>query len=462
MDRILSPVIFLLMLSCIPVGQANRVYVHPFHLFASANVSCETIQSQETKPLETVTVTPLNINVLEPDSRDLSDSDSLNQNVTQRTSVLAELLNSLGLRMYQALSTTQKGSNTLISPINSFGSLVTFYLGASKRTAIPYQQLLGLHKDTDREDCVSLVDGHKVLKTLQSINSLVDGPTDEIDTRVWAFTRQDVKLAEDFVRGTQDFSDTSFIRAVDFSKSQEAEVQVNSFMEKTSGGKVKGLFKDLSPDSDLLFVSSVQFKGNWKTAFQPEKTSMQDFKVDEKTTVSVPLMTHTGQYRYLNDKGRRCTVVKLALSKRAYMLLVLPHEGASLSHIEAQLRSDVISGWYQHLKEGLLELSLPKFSMTALTDLRVLLTDMAVEIEKRLLGSEADFGRLSSKKPFRIDKVYNKVVFEMSEEGAESEDKNQEEGVPLPMIVNRPFFFSIVEGNSNAILMLGKVTNPMV
>jgi len=43
--------------------------------------------------------------------------------------------------------------------------------------------------------------------------------------------------------------------------------------------------------------------------------------------------------------------------------------------------------------------------MAALTDLRVLLTDMAGEIERRLLGSEAEFERLSDKKPFSIDKV---------------------------------------------------------
>ena len=261
MDRTLSPLVLLLMLSCSGLSLANRVYVHPFSLFASDNVSCETLQTQETKPLETVSVAPLNINSLEPDSRDASYSDNQEQNITQRTAVLAELLNSLGLRMYQALSTKQKDSNILISPINSFGSLVTFYLGASKRTAIPYQQLLGLNKDTDAEDCVSLVDGHKVLKTLQGINSLVDGPKDEIDTRVWSFARQDVRLAGDFVRGTQDFSDASFIRAVDFSNAQEAEVQVNSFVEKTSGGKLKDLFKDLSPDTNLLFISSVMFKG---------------------------------------------------------------------------------------------------------------------------------------------------------------------------------------------------------
>lgn len=56
--------------------------------------------------------------------------------------------------------------------------------------------------------------------------------------------------------------------------------------------------------------------------------------------------------------------------------------------------------------------------------------------------------------------VVNKVVFEMSEEGAEAQDKIQEAGVPLKLSINRPFFFSVIEGDSSANLMLGKITNP--
>lgn len=51
-------------------------------------------------------------------------------------------------------------------------------------------------------------------------------------------------------------------------------------------------------------------------------------------------------------------------------------------------------------------------------------------------------------------------MFEMSEEGAEPQDKIQEAGIPLKLSINRPFFFSVIEGDSNAILMLGKITNP--
>ena len=51
-------------------------------------------------------------------------------------------------------------------------------------------------------------------------------------------------------------------------------------------------------------------------------------------------------------KMRRCTVVKLSLSKRSYMLLVLPHEGANLQDIESNLLTDVMLGWHKNLQEG--------------------------------------------------------------------------------------------------------------
>lgn len=133
------PLLALLLCCCLSGSQANRVYVHPFHLFAAENVSCETLQAQTSKPLETLPVAALDIEVLAADRRDPSKVDAQRQNITERTAVLAELLNSLGLRMYQALSSEQHSTNTLFSPVNTFGSLVTFYLGASKKTARSFQ-----------------------------------------------------------------------------------------------------------------------------------------------------------------------------------------------------------------------------------------------------------------------------------------------------------------------------------
>ncbi len=139
MQILQTPLLALLLYCHVSGSQANRVYVHPFHLFAAENVSCETLQAQTSKPLVTLSVVRLNTEVLTPDSRDASNLDAQRQNITERTAVLAKLLNSLGLRMYQALSSKQQNTNTLLSPVNTFGSLVTFYLGASKKTASSFQ-----------------------------------------------------------------------------------------------------------------------------------------------------------------------------------------------------------------------------------------------------------------------------------------------------------------------------------
>lgn len=48
----------------------------------------------------------------------------------------------------------------------------------------------------------------------------------------------------------------------------------------------------------------------------------------------------------------------------------------------------------------------------------------------------------------------------MLEDGAEPQDVIQQAGVPLTLSINRPYFFYVVEGESNAILLLGKITNP--
>lgn len=134
-----SPLHILLLSCCLSASQANRVYVHPFHLFAAENVSCETLSTQTSRPLQTLPVAPLDITALTPDSREQSRVHTQRHNITERTDVLAVLQNTLGLRMYQALSSKQPGTNTLLSPISAYGTLVTLYLGASKRTASSFQ-----------------------------------------------------------------------------------------------------------------------------------------------------------------------------------------------------------------------------------------------------------------------------------------------------------------------------------
>ncbi|KAJ8248347.1 hypothetical protein GJAV_G00241030 [Gymnothorax javanicus] len=429
---------------------ANRVYVHPFGLFALGNGSCVNTQDPEVRTLQTVSLTPFTDGT-EPDPAYTDEEQK--GDVTQTTSVLAQLLNFLGQRLYSTLR-AQKAPNTLLSPVNAYGTLVTFYLGAWGATAIQLQELLGLARETGAVDCLSPFDGHKVLRTLRDINGFIDGTADELQTETWVFSG--ANLSESFVRGVREFSDTSFSRAADLSEALHAPSPLNAFMEQTSAQKTNLRFQEGNSTDDLLFASSVHYKAKWKTMFKQEATSPQEFWINDNTSVTVPFMTHVGKHSYLEDKSRQCSVLKLALTSNAYMLLVLPNVGVNLDTIEDMLIVH-ISEWSQHLKEGLLEVSLPKLSLNAVSDLQRILSDMRLP---SLLGPGANFSHFSRKENFTVGEALNEVVLEMSEDGSEQPLTLQSGEAAMTLRVDRPFCFAVVEGSSNAVLLMGRIGNP--
>lgn len=250
--------LLLLILTCFGLGMANRVYIHPFNLFNSGDAACEATNSKDKKPLETVHSLTAIQDSIEPDPRPATEEL---KNLTQWTAVVARLQNYLGLRMYEALSHKQQDVNILFSPYTAYGTLVTLYLGTSKSTSSDYEEFLGLIWNTDKSVCTKVINGHKVLRALKAISSLSNGPQDEFKTLVWTFVSNNADLSKDFVHGIQEFSDASFIRAMNFSKVKESETQVNSFIQKTSRSKVENLFKDIGQATNLLFASSSHFKG---------------------------------------------------------------------------------------------------------------------------------------------------------------------------------------------------------
>ncbi|MBN3324042.1 ANGT protein, partial [Atractosteus spatula] len=453
----------LLLLSCACLTLGNRVYVHPFKLFALENLTCVNLQSHKEKLLEENLIEPSPIdplNTFQGDSSPEERPDQTKQNLIQlKAEVLAGLQNGLGLRVYRTLL-KQKTGNALFSPVNTFGTLVTFYLGASLPTAAKLQEFIGIVKEGNTKNCTFVFDGYKVLTTLQHISSLTDGTTDLQKTFAWTFVDRGVKLSQEFARGTRNFADSSYIRSVDFSSASEARPLMNSFIEQTSLGKIKNLFSAIDPSSDLMFASSVHFKGKWKVPFQPEQTTTEGFWIDKDTRVTVPLLSHTGSFKHKDVKGLNISVLQLPMSKSTYMLLVLPHEGADLHRIEERLftgKRVEFSELDTGLTDGVFNVFLPKFFMSTVNDLQALLSDMNLPY---VLGETADFRGLGKKQHFTVGKVLNGATLELSEEGSEAGEKSYNSTIVSPFRVDRPFFFAVIEGKTGAILLLGRITDP--
>lgn len=78
--------------------------------------------------------------------------------------------------------------------------------------------------------------------------------------------------------------------------------------------------------------------------------------------------------------------------------------------------------------------------------------------------TSADFANLASRDGVYISDVEHEVVVQVYEGGTVAAGATMsqvvEQSLPIPMIMNRPFFYAIVDGKTGALLFIGTPVDP--
>ncbi|NWW91463.1 ANGT protein, partial [Rhynochetos jubatus] len=451
-------------LACLTAVTCDRVYVHPFNLFSFNKSTCEELESLAQEGKKTFVLTSIESQTTPAYEEDLSDKDkpeapSLSSQGRQELSYLKGSVYVLGMRFYRKLRDVRRGQNMLLSPTSLYGSLVSLYLGASNQTASDLQEFLGFVPPSGDPDCTSRVDGHKVLSSLRTIESLIKSKDEELlfSKTLCLFSAPGVPLSQLFVQDLLPSADAFYARAVDFTNPSEAAKQINAFVEAKSEGQSKCLLTDIDPSADLLFAVDVRLAVNIKQASQLKEP--QEFWVDSNTKVSVPMLSVTGTLKYKTDASGTFSVVEVPISKTALLVLLQPTNGSDLEHVESELPLQS-STWLQQMSPREIKLTLPELIIEGSSDLQELLAAMKLPA---LLGKEADLSKISDAN-LTVGKVINKAAFKLtSDEADQPEDPaaQKEDKVLLEVTLNRPFLLAVLEEKSRAMLFLGRVTNPL-
>ncbi|NWS71949.1 ANGT protein, partial [Crotophaga sulcirostris] len=454
----------LCLLLCLTAVTCDRVYVHPFNLFAFNKSTCEQLENLAQEGKNTFVPISIESQTTPAYEDDLNDKDkledpSLNGRGRQKLSYLKDFVYLLSTRFYNKLQDAQRGQNILLSPTSLYSSLVAFYMGASNQTAADLQGLLGFVSPSGDPDCTSRVDGHKVLSSLRTIENLIKNRDEELlfSKTLCLFSAPGVPLSQLFVQDLLPSADTLYARAVDFTNPSEAAKQINAFIEAKSEGKSKCLLTDIDPSASLLFAVDVRLTVNFKQASRLKEP--QEFWVDPNTKVSVPTLSVTGTFKYKTDASGTFSVVEVPISQTALLVLLQPLNGSDLQHVEPGLPLQS-SAWLQHLAPRKIKLTLPELTIEGSSDLQELLADMELPA---LLGKGADLSKISDVN-LTVGKVINKAFFKLTSDGTDQpEDPTAQKGdlVFLEVTLNKPFLLAVLEEKSRAMLFLGRVTNPL-
>lgn len=452
---------------------SDRVYIHPFHLLFYSKSSCDQLEKADVQtPKEpTFTPVPIQAKTAPVDEAALHDqlvlaAKKLRAEDRLRAAKVGMLVNVLGLRMYRTLSETwDNPRGAVLSPVALFGTLASFYLGASDPTATQLQAFLGV----PGEDlgCTSRLDGHKVLSALQAIQSLLvaqGGIGSQapllLSMVVGLFTAPHLRLRQPFMQSLAPFAPVILPRSLDLSADPDlAAEKINRFMQAVTGWEMNRPLTGVGTDSTLLFNTYIHFQGKMKGfSLLP---GIQEFQVDNSTSVPVPMMSGTGSFPHWSDAGNNFSMTRVPLGGSTCLLLIQPHCTSDLDRVEALVFQHDFLSRMKNLSPRAIHLTMPQLLLRGSYSLQDLLTQAKLPT---LLGVKANLNKISDA-DVRVGKVLNSVLFELqADTGEQPTESMQQPGEPevLEVTLNSPFLFAVYERDASTLHFLGRVVNPLL
>lgn len=361
-------------------------------------------------------------------------------------------------KLYEQAVKQRGGKNLLISPTSVVLALAMTYNGAEKETQRAMANTLGL-------ESMSLEEVNRAAADLISALGSTDPKVQlKIANSLWS--KNGFVLKPAFVQRSKEYYGAE-VASLDFAN-PEAPETINSWVERNTEGRIKGIVDQIDPDVILFLINAIYFKGEWQVQFQKEKTKDDLFRLAGGRQKTLPMMFQSGKYLYQKGKDFQAVILPYGTGKVS-MYIFLPDEKTPLDQFERNVTQENWETWLRGFRLAPGDLTLPRFKM----EYAVLMNDMlkAMGMAVAFDPARADFSGIADLGGGRIyiSKVKHKAVAEVNEEGTVAAAVTSVEfgvtSAQLPqenfvMKVDRPFFFAIGDNATGNLLFMGSVADP--
>jgi len=380
------------------------------------------------------------------------DTHATSESVTS----LSTAINNFSFDMYKQLGSTVN-ENVFFSPYSIFVALAMTYEGARGDTAEQMKQVLGFNQN----DEVSLCSFGRIYNLLN-----IDAEY-TLNTANALWTKEEYPFLDDYLQ----FIDNYYMGKatdVDFTDTNQALQQINTWVEENTGGKIDDMLSsgDINPATVLILSNAIYFKGLWKTQFDIEHTVDRDFNITSEKIVQVPMMTSIGSEKAYNySETDNMQILELPYKGDAVSLLIILPKQNNTSSIEQMITADNLTMWIDLMYPKKVDMYIPTFTYETEYNLKEMLIAMGMDIA---FSFNADFSGMNGFGGLFIEKVLHKAFIEVNEEGTEAAaattvhmlESAVEPGQQTIFDANHPFIYLITHKQTNTILFIGKVVDP--
>jgi serpin B len=373
--------------------------------------------------------------------------------------------NAFALDLYGQLRDGE--GNRFMSPFSISSALAMTYVGAQEETALQIAKALRFLLPPSQLHPAF----HRLIVELHSRNSAQLAPDQPRDVQLFTanalWSQSGERILADF-RKRIEINYQGGLHQVDFRHNpDEARRTINAWVEEQTSGKIIDLLKSAHVDQRTLLIltNAIYFKGLWGSPFLREKTAQEDFHASSADAIRVDMMKQSGRFRHFDDGAVQALELPYKGNTLA-MVIFLPKAKDGLGQLEMSMTSAKIEGWLSKLASHRVDVSLPKFKLTAESELSDALSSLGMPVAFKL--GAADFAGITGTRELAISAVVHKAFVEVEEKGTEAAAAT---GVvfartavlaqpPVVFRADHPFFFMIRDTRTGTILFLGRFVRP--
>jgi len=375
--------------------------------------------------------------------------------------------NDFAFRLFAALAGEEPDSNVFVSPLSVSMALGMATNGAAGQTLEDMLTTLGFP-------------GYSLASADQCYRDLIDylvgldpSVTFEIANSIWA--RQGVEFEQAFLDACAAYFDAAN-RTLDFDRDDAADT-INAWVKEKTHDRIDAIVPDPIPrETWLILLNAVYFLADWKYQFDPADTRDEWFyprwggktrcRMMSRPAYPPPIgVDLLADYSVILDD--RFQAVDLPYGDSLFaMTVVLPRGGWNIDSLVSWLSADhwqdLTAGFYGC--HGMLRM--PRLEIEYEAMLNEVLGALGMEVA---FGDYADFSKMCRSQQLCITAVRHKAYVRVDEVGTEAAAVTEVDVGPTSvppecsrfvMQVDRPYLFVIRENRTNAILFIGKITNP--
>lgn len=370
-----------------------------------------------------------------------------------------DAVNAFSFNLFEKLlEDPENKENIFYSPYSSYTALAMAYEGAYGQTAEEMKKVLCINQDSE--------EFHEYMQTLyEYLNS--EGDYD-ISTANALWPDDNFGLLQEYVNLIETVYGGESSE-VDFSNPEEAVEIINQWVEDKTNNLIQDLLvpENVGSDTTLVLTNAIYFKGTWKVQFDKEDTINRVFETSQGDSISVPTMCMVDkdeEFNYFENVNME--ILEMPYSgEDISMMIFLPKDDKDLTEIVKSMDHESYNELINSMSKTKLDIYLPKFTIeTPAFSLKDDLIDLGMPTA---FSGAADFSGIGPGVGW-ISDVLHKAFINVSEEGTEAAaataiifENATNINSKVVFDADHAFLFTIHHKETNTILFMGKVDNPL-